>query len=271
MPILHTRIALFSPTGTTRNVLEAVAAGIDAEATSRHDLTLPASWAADEWPRPSEGDLAVIGVPVYAGRVPNLAVERLRAAVAGGGMPAVLVVVYGNRAFDDALLELRDLAVELGFAPVAGAAFVGEHSFSTREWPVGQGRPDDADLALARDFGRRVREMLEGRGDPAGLPKLTVPGNFPYREGMQAAAISPDTEAAACVLCGECERRCPTGAVRLESEEVQTSKELCLRCLACVRSCPTGARAMLHPRILEFGRVLHEQQGLRKEPQVFMP
>ena len=113
--------------------------------------------------------------------------------------------------------------------------------------------------------------MLEGCKDPAGMPKLTVPGNFPYREGMQAAAISPDTEASACVLCGECASRCPTGAVRLECGAVETRKELCLRCLACVRSCPTGARAMLHPRILEFGRTLHEQHGLRKEPQIFMP
>ena len=115
-----------------------------------------------------------------------------------------------------------------------------------------------------------MRETLEGCDDPAGMPKLTVPGNVPYREGVQAAAISPDTEAAACVLCGECARRCPTGAVRLEAESVETRKELCLRCLACVRACPTGARAMLHPRILEFGRVLHEQHGLRKEPQIFM-
>lgn len=271
MTILRTSIALFSPTGTTRNVLDAIAAGIDAAATSRHDLTLPASRIADGWSRPSAGELAVIGVPVYAGRVPSLAVERLRASVTGGGMPAVLVVVYGNRAFDDALLELRDLAVELGFAPLAGAAFVGEHSFSTRRWPVAQGRPDAADLALARDFGRKVREILEGCDDPAGMPKLTVPGNFPYREGMQAAAISPDTDDAACILCGECARRCPTGAVRLEGEAVETSKELCLRCLACVRACPTGARAMLHPRILDFGRVLHEQHGQRKEPQIFMP
>lgn len=270
MTILRTRIALFSPTGTTRNVLDAIADGIGAAATSRHDLTLPASWIADGWDRPSAGDLAVIGVPVYGGRVPALAVERLRASVAGGGMPAALVVVYGNRAFDDALLELRDLAVELGFAPVAGATFVGEHTFSTRRWPVAEGRPDIADLALARDFGRKVRETLEGCDDPAGMPKLTVPGNVPYREGVQAAAISPDTEAAACVLCGECARRCPTGAVRLEAESVETRKELCLRCLACVRACPTGARAMLHPRILEFGRVLHEQHGLRKEPQIFM-
>lgn len=271
MPILRTRIALFSPTGTTRNVLDAMADGIGAAATSRHDLTLPASWDADGWNRPSAGDLALIGVPVYAGRVPSLAVERLKASVAGDGMPAVLVVVYGNRAFDDALLELRDLAIELGFAPVAGAAFVGEHSFSTREWPVAEGRPDAADLALARDFGRRVRERLEGCDDPAGMPQLTVPGNFPYRDGMQAAAISPDTEASACVLCGECERRCPSGAVRLEGGAVETRKELCLRCLACVRACPTGARAMLHPRILEFGRVLHEQHGLRKEPGIFLP
>ena len=40
--------------------------------------------------------------------------------------PAVLVVVYGNRAYDDALLELSDIATGAGFVPLAAGAFVGE-------------------------------------------------------------------------------------------------------------------------------------------------
>lgn len=264
MRIHHAELICFSPTGTTRTVLEAVARGLGAPCSSL-DLTLPAVPAQGA----AEG-LALIGVPVYAGRVPALAAERLRAHVKGAGRPAVLVAVYGNRAFEDALLELRDLAVELGFVPVAAAAFVGEHSFSTRECPVAQGRPDGKDLEQAHLFGREVRALLNGVASLPGLPPLEVPGNHPYRDGVQAAAISPETDAAACVLCGECARSCPSGAIILRNDAVETDASLCLRCCACTRVCPTGARVMLHPRILEFGRILATQYAERREPEFFL-
>lgn len=273
MHILHTEIILFSPTGTTRTVLEAIAEGLDAATMSRLDLTRPESSQPRMQNRPENDELALIGVPVHAGRVPALAAERLRACVRGKGRPAVLVAVYGNRAFEDALLELRDLANELGFVPVAAAAFVGEHSFSTALLPVAQGRPDMEDRAKALAFGREVRSRIAGIPDGAtlrNLPGPHVPGNFPYREGVQAAAISPETVPADCVLCGECARSCPTGAISLTDDLVETDKTLCLRCCACIRACPTGARVMLHPRILEFGRTLHTQYAQRREPEFFL-
>lgn len=273
MHFIHTQLILFSPTGTTRTVLEAIAEGLDAASVSRLDLTLPVSSQPRTRSSPGNDELALIGVPVHAGRVPALAAERLRACVRGEGRPAVLVAVYGNRAFEDALRELRDLAVELGFVPVAAAAFVGEHSFSTAQFPVAQGRPDLEDRAKAVAFGRDVRSRLAGIPDAAtmrNLPGPHVPGNFPYREGVQAAAISPETVPTDCVLCGECARSCPTGAISLTDDLVETDTTLCLRCCACIRTCPTGARVMLHPRILEFGRILHTQYAQRREPEFFL-
>jgi Fe-S-cluster-containing hydrogenase component 2 len=253
----------FSPTGTTRLIVEAVADGLGAE-SDPVDLTLPRRRdpASDNGP-------AIIGVPVYAGRVPVLAAERLRRHVRGQGRPSVLVVVYGNRAFEDALLELRDLAEELGFVPVAGAAFVGEHSFSTAACPVAAGRPDLEDRNAARAFGQAVREKLARMSDPTRLPRLQVPGNFPYRDGVQPALISPETVAENCVLCGECARHCPTEAISVSADTVETNKALCLRCCACIRICRYAARVMLHPRILEFGQILHDNFGRRAEPEVF--
>jgi len=264
MQIHHAELICFSPTGTTRTVLEAVARGLDAPCSSL-DLTLPAGPAHG-----AAAGLALIGVPVHAGRVPDLAAARLRAHVKGAGRPAVLVAVYGNRAFEDALLELRELAVELGFVPVAAAAFVGEHSFSTRECPVAQGRPDGKDRELAHLFGREVRALLDGVSSLPELRPLEVPGKHPYRDGVQAAAISPGTDAAACVLCGECARSCPSGAIVLRNDALETDASLCLRCCACTRVCPAGARVMRHPRILEFGRILATQYAGRREPEFFL-
>lgn len=253
----------FSPTGTTRTVIGAVAEGIGAP-VSAFDLTLSDIHA------PAPGEIAVIGTPVYAGRVPETAAARLRRHVRGMGRPAVLVAVYGNRAFEDALLELRNLALELGFVPVAAAAFIGEHSFSTPQWPVAEGRPDAADRDKAVAFGRSVRELLDEVSEPSALRPLEVPGNLPYRQGVQSSTICPETDVRTCVLCGECARVCPSGAITLTEDSVLTEPSLCLRCCACTRACPTGSRVMRHERILDFGRMLSTQYAQRREPEFFL-
>jgi len=266
----HTQQIVFSPTGTTRKVLQSVVKGLSPQSWSTVDLTrLPAA------PDPTLADhgaesLALIGVPVYAGRVPALARQRML-GIDGMGRRAVLVVVYGNRAYDDALLELRDLALECGFVPVAAAAFVGEHSFSTSEYPIAAGRPDQFDLDRAVLFGESVQKKLQKiEGLALDGTSLQVPGNFPYREGVQAAPISPETDPEKCVLCGACVAACPVDAISLTDDTLETNKMLCLRCCACTRACPTGARAMLHERILELGRILHEKHAQRREPEFFL-
>lgn len=254
----------FSPTGTTRFIVESIAGVVGDASPSVVDLTFPVLIDPAQ-----DSELAIMGMPVYAGRIPALAVERLRKHVRGHGRLAVLVVVYGNRAFEDALLELRDVAEELGFVPMAGAAFVGEHSFSSPRWPVAAGRPDLEDRSAAQAFGLSVRENLSRIHDPATLPRLHVPGNFPYRDGVQPAFISPETVAENCQLCGDCERACPSAAITVSAGTVETDKWLCLRCCACIRTCQHAARFMLHPKILAFGQMLHQQCNRRAEPEVF--
>ena len=139
--------------------------------------------------------------------------------VTGRHFPAVLLVVYGNRAFEDALLELKDIALGQGFLPIAGAAFIGEHSFDTPETPIATGRPDKADLDKAEAFGERVKVKLEQRS----LHEVEVPGHRPYRENSgwnrpylereQADQWSPETNTESCILCGICSHVCPTAAV----------------------------------------------------------
>ena len=130
----------FSGTGTTEKTVRRIAAGmaqaLDAELAA-YDFTTPA--ARQRELRFNAEELAVLGVPVYAGRVPNVLLPYLTKQLHGGGALAVPVVLFGNRNFDDGLIELRNILTEDGFMPVAGGAFVGEHAFSQRGRSGGDG------------------------------------------------------------------------------------------------------------------------------------
>jgi len=263
MRVKGTKLVYYSPTGASRKIAEAVAGGLG-KTHGRVDLTSPEESLGVVLGR---DELAVIAVPVYGGRVPVTAAKRLM-AVKGEGGPAVILVVYGNRAFEDALVELKDIAVGQGFRPVAAAAFIGEHSFSTGDTPIAQGRPDEADLRKAAAFGVDVKRKLGTiKGE---IPDLRVPGNRPYKErSSPSEGTSPETDPATCILCGACAKACPTGAVTV-AEAVSTIKELCTRCTACIKACPTGARAWVHPGVKKTATWLHTSFGDRKEPETFL-
>lgn len=103
-------------------------------------------------------DFVVFGVPVYAGRVPNVLVKYLN-TMQGNSATALSIAVYGNRDFDDALMEATDILENSGMKVIAGGAFVGEHSFSTT---LAAGRPDADDLQKAAEFAKLVVEKSSG-------------------------------------------------------------------------------------------------------------
>jgi len=257
------RIISFSPTGTTRRVLEAIAQGLAVQTVEHLDLTR--ARARKGAIRELDESLTLIGTPVYTGRVPVQAAHALRAIKAPGG-PAVFVVVYGNRAYDDALLELKEIVEGAGFRPLAAAAFVGEHSFSTAAIPLAAGRPDSKDVEKARSFGNMVREMVEGRGLLQGVPALHVPGNFPYRDRVSLDAC-PESGEDLCIRCRKCEEACPQEAITLRENGMATEKGKCLLCCACVKRCPTGARRVTGARISQSVERLITLCRDRKEPE----
>lgn len=200
--------------------------------------------------------------------VPEVAADRLRRLKAND-TPAILVVVYGNRAFEDALLELSDLSPQAGFRPVAGGAFIGEHSYSTSENPTAHGRPDAGDLWKAAEFGAEIGEKMTGINSPFDIEPLNVPGNHPYRDGWDPGEpMSPLTEEDNCIKCGKCAVVCPVAAITM-IDEVTTEEEPCIMCCACVKNCPTGARVM-RARMQELSEWLNKNYSERREPETFL-
>jgi ferredoxin len=262
LDLTKVRLVYFSPTGTGRKTIKEIAKGIGID-TKVIDVTLPDTDL--ELFKLGSEELAIFSVPVYGGRVPLTALERLE-AVKGESTPAVLVAVYGNRAYEDALLELHNKTTELGFKTIAAAAFIGQHSFDTHETPIATGRPDSEDLKKAHRFGADVLNKIKRIGE---LQEINVPGNYPYRERGSRAPRSPETVPATCILCGMCARVCPVACVEV-SNVVATEKDQCITCSACVQNCPTGARLWEHEGILKAARWLSEEHGARKEPDIFL-
>ena len=163
MNVSEAQLYYFSPTHTSKRVGEAVAAGLQAARLVENDLT---HTPADDAILPSSS-VAVVAVPVYRGSVAPLALERLQ-GLHGDGTPVVLLAVYGNRDYEHALDDLDRFMTERGFVTVAAGTFVGEHSYSTPETPIAQGRPDAQDLAAATAFGAQVREKLAKTGSSPG-------------------------------------------------------------------------------------------------------
>ena len=167
MDIKKASALYFSPTGGTKKIAERIAGRV-CESADFLDVTVRAQ-ELDFGPE----DFAVIAIPVFGGRVPWPFAERL-ARVRAQGTPAAIVAVYGNRAFDDALLELRGMAEERGFKVMAGAAFIARHSIVPE---YGEGRPDAEDIRKIDEFARRIRELTARYGRlPAAAGKKAQAG-----------------------------------------------------------------------------------------------
>lgn len=266
MNINSVKLIYFSPTRTTRKIVEAIAKGIQIEPLQRIDLTPPDA-RTQRIVKIYEG-LVIIGSPVYGGRLPAEAAARLL-RLRGNGAPTAVVVVYGNRAYEDALLELRNIALDVGFSPIAAGAFIGEHSYSTDTVPVAPGRPDMKDLVKATEFGKNIHEKLKNMHTRKEMSLIEVPGNFPYKKRGLLSNISPVTQEALCAKCKACVFACPTAAIAAE-KAILTNRDLCIRCCSCIRTCPTGARKMEDPQIRQLAEWLNKHCGERKEPETYI-
>ena len=242
--------AYFSPTGTTYQVAASIAEGFSCPVTEM-DLS-----QSDCTAQVSDNTVLLAAAPVYGGRIPAVALERL-SRLQGKGQKAVAVVVYGNREFDDALLELKNALTSNGFRVVAAAAFIAEHSIVRS---IAAGRPDEKDRAIARKFGADVAEKLET------LTAVEVPGNDPYVE-LKSSAFHPKANEA-CISCGLCAEQCPVGAIPLENPS-ETLDNVCINCMRCIKVCPVQARALPEAFLAGATKMLNEKAAGYKLPQLF--
>lgn len=265
MEIKAIKTVYYSPTGTTRKIIralgEALSTGQDIE-----EIDLTTNDNTSEIIAGSD-DLVIVGIPVYAGRVAPLAIKRLD-SLRGRQTPVVLVALYGNREFEDALVELGDELTARSFTVIAGCAFIGEHSYSTEDKPIAKGRPDSQDIAVAREFGGKILEKLL-KGSSATIKPPHLPGNIPYRDGIQNFPFGPVIDSTLCTMCGECIPVCPAGALSMETD-LELDIEKCTFCCGCLKSCPERAIRNEAAPLLEVADRLYTNCRARKEPELFL-
>lgn len=253
-------LVYFSPTGSTKRILQSIGknAGI---AAAEFDYT---DYNSREMKlRFTEKDTVVFGIPVYSGRVPETAAMRLQ-NVTGKDTPAILVVTYGNREYDDALIELRDIVEQRGFKAVAAAAFVTEHSIVRS---IAKGRPDSNDFNAIADFTSRFLKKLESIKSISKTGELTVKGNSPYRE-IKPIPFKPRANSR-CKNCGACVKLCPVHAIP-EDDPKLTDRDRCISCMRCVRMCPDHSRKLRKIELWLAKRILSKQCRTEKQPEIFI-
>lgn len=276
-----THLVFFSPTHTSAKIARAIGEGIGMGRRIETDLTLDESTSPIE----IKDALTVIAAPVYGGRIAPIALQRIK-RLKGYNAPAILIAVYGNRDYEDALVELRDTAVELGFTPLSAGAFIGEHSYSTAQLPIAAGRPDATDLQIAAQFGtdslKKLKEKtnalspelqpgnkLKALGSKLSilLSSFFIKGTSPYKI-VQAGKPTSPVCTDACFVCGECVDVCPTHAISVSADgsRIETDINRCIKCCACVKECPNEARVFETP----FTAILHEKFNARREPELFI-
>ena len=215
----------FSPTGITEKAVRyagkrfPAAADIDLSKTDLSNYVLGA------------GDFVIAGVPSFGGRVPQTAAARFQ-QIKGDRTPAVLLVTYGGRAYEDTLKELRNILEMQGFICIGAAAMVAEHSIIRQ---IETGRPDAKDYSQLDHFIIEIKKRLQ-----TGISSIEVPSNMPYKEYR----VSPMEVHASgdCVRCGACAKKCPVAAIPLENPQV-TDHKICISCMRCVSICPFHARS----------------------------
>lgn len=279
MKINKIHLVYFSPTHTSKQVGEAIVHGIDVNCLET--ISLNDEQKAENLVFPSD-ELVCIAAPVYAGHVAPLALKRLE-MIKGTGTPAVLVLIYGNRAYEKALFELNSFVEMRGFKVIAGATFIGEHSYSNSENPIAPGRPNADDLVFATEFGQKIKAKILAAETLDTLYSVDVRNIqrpkqpfFPLfrflrkltklrKDGVVFPATPSVKDEEACVHCGICVDVCPSGAI-LRGNELVTDPSKCIRCCACVKSCKSHVRIYDTPLAPLLSQCFMKQ----KQPQIII-
>lgn len=268
------RIIKFYFTGTDRTKIiintmaNRLAKDLDIDEILDYNFTTKGARKAP--PKFQPKDLVLCGLPTIAGRVPNLMLPYLE-RIQGNGAKGIAIMTFGNRSYDDSLMELYQIMKAQDIQVLAGGAFVGEHSFSKI---LAKGRPDLKDLEICDEFAQKVGEKIKNKD----WSEPKIKGNWPlspyytprdrHGKGIDIRKVKPKTKRNLCIDCKICAEVCPMEAI--DHKDVSQVPGICMKCCACEKKCPTRAKYFDDPGYLYHARELEELYDRRAEPEYFL-
>lgn len=228
----------FSPTGSTKKIASLLAAPWKCE---KREIDLSCAEEREDNQNFGRDDICLVAVPSFGGRVPGIAIDRMR-GFSAEGTKAILLVTYGNREYDDTLLELKETLLAKGFRVGAAVTAVTEHSIIHE---IAKGRPDKADIEQLQIYASQIKERF---GTDDITDDLKVKGNHPFRE-YGGVPLKPNA-GRKCTACGLCAKRCPVRAIPADDPK-NTNQKVCISCMRCIKICPEHARH-LNPLLLKI-------------------
>lgn len=249
---------VFSPTGGTQRVADAITKSWskDIERIDLSDATKDFSTVNIE-----KDDFVLIAVPSFGGRVPAVATQRL-SKINGNKAKCAIVCVYGNRAYDDTLIELKDTAQKSGFTVSAAVVAVAEHSIVHQ---YATGRPDNEDIKTLQSFSAKIIEKFKNSN--TGEASIIVPGNSNYKKAGAGGVVPKAGKE--CVDCKMCAEKCPVGAIDINNPKTTDSKK-CISCMRCVSICQKNARRVNGAMVAIAGLAIKKACSVKKECELYI-
>jgi ferredoxin/flavodoxin len=266
----------FSPTGTTKKVMLAIAKGLNLPIVEKINLTKKK--VRDSLQELSvlipQEKIVLIGVPVYEEKIPTF-IEPLLEKLEGSGRQCILIAVYGNVGEGITLKQLAEIMIARKFTVLAAGSFIGEHSFSHETFTVAKNRPDDTDLKIAYDFGKKISQNLDESQENSSteFQLSSLPIKFPLllkigpKNMIHMVSKQPAVDINLCNHCNICFHKCPMKAI--DNETLQIHEKSCIRCYTCVRVCPQHARHIEFKKKKIVERFLQKAHQKRRDPRLY--
>ena len=249
---------IFSPAGGTKQVADTITKELGMPVNGIDLTDSKSSYASVNI---KKDDIAVIAVPSYGGRVPSLAAQRI-SKIHGNQAQCIIICVYGNRAYEDTLIELKDIAEKSGFMVIAAIAAIAEHSIMHQ---YATGRPDSKDKQELQDFAKKILEKINNIVEEISAPQ--IPGNYPYKKASGAGLVPKADNK--CTNCGLCAENCPAQAISKENFKITDGKK-CISCMRCVVKCPQSARKVNGAMVSVAALAMKKACSTRKENELYI-
>lgn len=262
MDIKKVNLVYFSPTQSTKRMIQIIATKIGIKLPTQH-ISITNVIDREKEHFFDSDELVIFATPAYGGRLPQVSPTLLQ-NFKGNNTPIILIIVYGNIGYDDALLELKDITTEKGFLCVAAGAFVAQHAASRK---IGTNRPNAEDILKFGEFGNLISAKINDEKIAMSTP--IIPGNYPYKELGPKIPLAPTTNEK-CIRCMLCYRWCPTSAIN-ENEPKTSDPSKCIRCQGCVVRCPVSAREIINEGFINKIISLEEMYESNVcQPEIFL-